>query len=163
MLTGLGFAETTLGPLIIVVQLVAFLGAYRAPGGLEPLTAGILDGLLTTWVTFVPCFLWIFLGAPYVERLRDNRRLSAALATITASVVGVILNLAAWFAVHAMFASVDEARIGPVRLTVPDAATLDPWALALAAAAMAGMVVFRIGLLPTIGVTGVLGILLRLW
>ena len=95
MLTGLGLAETTPGPLIMVVQFVAFLGAYRAPGALDPLTAGILGGLLATWVTFVPCFLWIFLGAPYVERLRGNRRLSAALATITASVVGVILNLAA--------------------------------------------------------------------
>ncbi len=138
MLTGLGFAETTPGPLIMVVQFVAFLGAYRAPGGLDPLAAGILGGLLATWVTFVPCFLWIFLGAPYVERLRGNRRLSAALATITAGVVGVILNLAVWFAVHTVFASVDEVRIGPARLVVPDPATLDPWALALAAAAMVG-------------------------
>ena len=163
MLTGLGFAETTPGPLIMVVQFVAFLGAYRTPGGLDPLTAGILGGLLATWVTFVPCFLWIFLGAPYVERLRGNRRLSAALATITASVVGVILNLAVWFAVHTIFANVDEVRIGPGRLVVPDPATLDPWALALAAAAMAGMLIFRIGLLPTIGGAGALGILLRLW
>ena len=88
MLTGLGLAETTPGPLIMVVQFVGFLGAYRSPGLLDPMTAGILGGLLATWVTFVPCFLWIFLGAPYVERLRDNRRLSAALAAITAGVVG---------------------------------------------------------------------------
>jgi chromate transporter len=162
MLTGLGFAETTPGPLIMVVQFVAFLGAYRAPGGLDPLTAGILGGLLATWVTFVPCFLWIFLGAPYVERLRGNPRLSAALATITAGVVGVILNLAVWFAAHVIFAEVDEVRIGPVRLIVPDPATLDPWALALAAVAMAGMLIFRIGLLPTIGGAGALGILLQL-
>jgi chromate transporter len=163
MLTGLGFAETTPGPLIMVVQFVAFLGAYRAPGGLDPLTGGILGGLLATWVTFVPCFLWIFLGAPYIERLRGNRRLSAALATITASVVGVILNLAMWFAVHTIFASVGEVRFGPARLLVPDPATLDPWALALAAAAMVAMLVLRIGLLPTIGAAGALGILLRLW
>ena len=147
----------------MVVQFVAFLGAYRAPGRLDPLTAGILGGLLATWVTFVPCFLWIFLGAPYVERLRGNRRLSAALATITAGVVGVSLNLAVWFAVHTVFASVDEVRIGPARLVVPDPATLDPWALTLAAVAMVGMLVFRIGLLPTIAGAGALGILLRLW
>jgi chromate transporter len=163
MLTGLGFAETTPGPLIMVVQFVAFLGAYRAPGGLDPLTAGILGGLLATWVTFVPCFLWIFLGAPYVEGLRGNRRLSAALATITAGVVGVILNLAVWFAVHVMFASVGELRIGPARFVAPDPATLDPWALALAAASMVGMLAFRIGLLPTIAGAGALGILFRLW
>ena len=163
MLTGLGFAETTPGPLIMVVQFVAFLGAYRAPGGLDPLAAGILGGLLATWVTFVPCFLWIFLGAPYVERLRGNRRLSAALATITAGVVGVILNLAVWFAAHTVFASVGEVRIGPARLVVPDPATLDPWALAVAAAAMVAMLIFRIGLLPTIAGAGALGILFRLW
>ena len=162
MLTGLGFAETTPGPLIMVVQFVAFLGAYRAPGALDPLTAGILGGLLATWVTFVPCFLWIFLGAPYVERLRGNRRLSAALATITASVVGVILNLAVWFALHVLFASVDELWIGPLRLIMPDPATLDPWSLFIATASMLAMLLFKVGIVPTIAGAGALGILLRL-
>src|SRR3546814_9326432 len=92
MLDGLGMAETTPGPLIMVTQFVGFMGAFRDPGGLSPLIAGTLGGLLTTWVTFVPCFLWIFLGAPFIERLRENKALSAALAVITAAVVGVVLN-----------------------------------------------------------------------
>src|SRR5207244_9645803 len=94
MLDGLGMAETTPGPLIMVTQFVGFMGAFRQATGLNPLLAGTLGGLLTTWVTFVPCFLWIFLGAPYAERLRANRGLSAALTAISASIVGVILNLA---------------------------------------------------------------------
>src|SRR5207253_2143852 len=103
MLDGLGMAETTPGPLIMVVQFVGFLAAYRDPGSLPPLLAGTLGGLLATWTTFVPCFLWIGLGAPFVERLRDNKPLSGALAGITAAVVGVILNLAIWFALHTWF------------------------------------------------------------
>src|SRR5215212_171957 len=103
MLDGLGMAETTPGPLIMVVQFVGFMAAYRDPGGLPPLLAGTLGGLLATWTTFVPCFLWIGLGAPFIERLRDNKPLSGALAGITAAVVGVILNLAIWFALHTMF------------------------------------------------------------
>jgi chromate transporter len=161
MLTGLGLAETTPGPLIMVVQFVGFLGAYRAPGPFEPLMAGILGGLLATWVTFVPCFLWIFLGAPYVERLRGKRRLSAALATITAAVVGVMLNLAVWFALHVLFARIDELWFGPVRLFVPNIATLQLLALVLAAAAMVAMLRYKVGLLPTIAGAGGLGILLR--
>ena len=104
MLDGLGLAETTPGPLIMVVQFVGFLGAFRHPGPFDPLLAGVLGAALTTWVTFVPCFLWIFLGAPYVERLRRNRALSAALSAITAAVVGVVLNLAIWFGLHVVFA-----------------------------------------------------------
>ncbi len=103
MLDGLGMAETTPGPLIMVLQFVGFLAAYRAPGALAPLMAGTLGGLLATWVTFAPCFLWIFLGAPYVEQLRDARALTGALSAITAAVVGVILNLAIWFAIHTIF------------------------------------------------------------
>ena len=103
MLDGLGMAETTPGPLIMVVQFVGFMAAYRDPGSLAPALAGTLGGLLTTWVTFTPCFLWIFLGAPFVETLRGNRALSGALSMITAAVVGVILNLALWFAIHTMF------------------------------------------------------------
>ena len=104
MIDGLAMAETTPGPLIMVLQFVGFLAAYRAPGVLPPLLAATLGGLLTTWVTFAPCFLWIFAGAPWIEALRGNRRLSAALNGITAAVVGVIANLALWFAAHALFA-----------------------------------------------------------
>jgi chromate transporter len=161
MLTGLGLAETTPGPLIMVVQFVAFLGAYRDPGPFDPLTAGVVGGLLATWVTFVPCFMWIFLGAPYVERLRGNRRLSVALATITAAVVGVILNLAVWFALHVVFAHVGESWFGPARLFVPDVASLDPGALALAASAMVAMLRFRLGVLPTLAIAALVGILMN--
>ncbi|HET9227055.1 MAG TPA: chromate efflux transporter, partial [Thermoanaerobaculia bacterium] len=108
MLDGLGMAETTPGPLIQVVQFVGFLGAFRHPGGLDPWTAAILGSLVTTWVTYVPCFLWIFLGAPYIEALRGKKGLSRALAGITAAVVGVILNLAVWFSLHVLFAEVGE-------------------------------------------------------
>jgi chromate transporter len=145
MLDGLGMAETTPGPLIMVTQFVGFMGAARNAGGLPPLLAGALGGLLTTWVTFTPCFLWIFLGAPFSERLRGNRALAAALAAITAAVVGVILNLALWFGLHTLFGSVREIEAGPVALDVPVAASLDPLALALTAAAMVAIFRFRIG------------------
>ena len=110
MLDGLGMAETTPGPLIMVVQFVGFLAAYRDPGSLPPMLAGTLGGLLATWCTFVPCFLWIGLGAPFIERLRDNKPLNGALAGITAAVVGVILNLAIWFALHTWFHEVRYLR-----------------------------------------------------
>ena len=103
MLDGLGMAETTPGPLIMVLQFVGFMAAYRAPGSLSPIMAGTLGGLLATWVTFTPCFLWIFLGAPFIEQLRGNNALAGALSAITAAVVGVILNLAIWFAIHSVF------------------------------------------------------------
>ncbi len=107
MLTGLGMAETTPGPLIQVVQFIGYLGAYRAPGALHPLTAGVLASLLVTWVTYVPCFLWIFVGAPYVERVRESRSLRAALAAITAAVVGVMLNLSVWLTHNTLFHPVE--------------------------------------------------------
>jgi chromate transporter len=132
MLDGLGMAETTPGPLIMVVQFVGFLAAYRNPGSLAPLTAGIYGSLLTTWVTFAPCFLWIFLGAPYIEYLRKNRSLTHALSGITAAVVGVILNLAIWFGLHVVFAVVDERHLGPIRLYVPQGSTLNIAAAAIA-------------------------------
>ncbi|MGA9581289.1 MAG: chromate efflux transporter [Allosphingosinicella sp.] len=145
MLDGLGMAETTPGPLIIVTQFVGFMGAFRDPGGLHPMVAGTLGGLLATWVTFTPCFLWIFLGAPFVERLRDNRALSAALSAVTAAVVGVVLNLAMWFALHTLFREVRVVSAGPLRFDLPVPASVDIAACALAAAAMVAMFRFRLG------------------
>ncbi len=126
MLDGLGMAETTPGPLIMVVQFVAYLGAYRHPGPLSPIAAGILGSAITTWVTFVPCFYWIFLGAPYIERMRGNRQLTAALSTITAAVVGVVLNLAVWFALHTLFEKVEAQRYPLLTLNFPSP-TDGPW------------------------------------
>src|ERR671933_381343 len=106
MLDGLGMAETTPGPLIMVLQFVGFMAACRDPGTLSPMLAGTLGGLLATWVTFTPCFLWIFLGAPFIEVMRGNKALAGALSAITAAVVGVILNLAIWFGLHTLFRQV---------------------------------------------------------
>ncbi len=160
MLDGLGLAETTPGPLILVLEFVGFLGAYRSPGALDPMLAGALGALLTLWVTFVPCFLWIFLGAPYIEALRGRRALDAALSAITAAVVGVVLNLAIWFAVHVVFARVEELRLaGGLRLYVPDWASLDPAAAVLAGAAMIAMTRFKLGMIPTLLASAVLGAL----
>lgn len=131
MLDGLAMAETTPGPLIMVTQFVGFMGALRDAGAMPPLLAATLGGLLTTWVTFTPCFLWIFLGAPYVERLRGNQQLAAALSAITAAVVGVILNLALWFALHVLFAEFRPLRLFGLEGEVPAVASLDWMALAL--------------------------------
>ncbi len=136
MLDGLGMAETTPGPLIMVLQFVGFLAAYRDPGSLSPMLAGAFGGLLATWVTFAPCFLWIFLGAPYIEQLRTNKALSAALAAITAAIVGVILNLAIWFALHAMFRQIVRVDYGPLGFDAPVITSADPAAIILAIAAM---------------------------
>jgi chromate transporter len=152
MLDGLGMAETTPGPLIMVVQFVGFMGAYRNPAPFTPLTAGILGSLVTVWVTFVPCFLWIFLGAPYIERLRGNRALGSALSAITAAVVGVILNLAVWFALHVAFGTVDEARVLGMRLLLPDVATASYASIAIAAAAFVMMFRLGWGMLATLAV-----------
>jgi chromate transporter len=162
MLDGLGMAETTPGPLIQVVQFVGFLGAYRRPGELAPWLAGTLAALLTTWVTYVPCFLWIFLGAPWIERLRESAAIRGALAGITAAVVGVILNLALWFSLHTLFASVGERRIGPLVLHVPDWATLDAAAAAITAGAAVATLRFHAGVLRLIGGCAALGVLWRL-
>ncbi len=135
MVRGLALAESTPGPLIMVVQFVAFLGAYRSPGELDPWLAAVLAALLTTWVTFVPCFLFILLGAPYVERLRHNQNLSAALTGITAAVVGVIASLAVYFALHTLFAETRRVGGGPVNLEVPVLDTLQGWALGITALA----------------------------
>lgn len=143
MLDGLGMAETTPGPLIMVVQFVGFLGAYRDAGGLDPLLAATLGAILTTWVTFVPCFLWIFLGAPFIERLRGNAALSGALSAITAAVVGVILNLAIWFALHVLFETVVETRVLGLTLDVPVLSSANWAAIVLTAAAM--LAIFKFG------------------
>ena len=161
MLDGLGMAETTPGPLIMVTQFVGFMAAFRHPGALPPLLAGTLGGLLTTWVTFAPCFLWIFLGAPYVERLRGDRALGGALSAITAAVVGVILNLAVWFALHTIFRETRPIALGPIRFETPVPASLDPAALALALAALVAVFGFRLGVLPTLAACAGAGMLLR--
>jgi chromate transporter len=142
MVRGLALAETTPGPLIMVVQFVAFLGAYHHPDPLTPWTAAVVGALLTTWVTFVPCFLFIFLGAPYVERLRGNHSLSAALTGITAAVVGVIANLALYFAVHTLFTTSRPWRWGPLQLELPELSSLRPVALAITVVAV--VLVFRL-------------------
>lgn len=148
MVDGLGLAETTPGPLILVTQFVGFLAAFSEPGSLSPLLAGALGALLTTWVTFAPCFLWIFLGAPYVEKLRANRALAGALSAITAAVVGVIANLALWFGFHTVFR--EQAPLFRVGPDLPVLASIDWRAALLAAAAMVAMLWFRLGMLPTL-------------
>jgi chromate transporter len=162
MLDGLGLAETTPGPLIMVNQFVGFLAGFRGGTGLPPLVAGMLGGVLTTWVTFTPCFLWIFLGAPFVEALRGARALNAALAAITAAVVGVILNLAVWFGLHVLFAQVREARFGPLALDLPVLSTVNLVALGLTAAAAVAAFRFRTGVIPLLLGCAAAGVALRL-
>lgn len=157
MLDGLGMAETTPGPLIMVTQFVGFMAAFRNPGSLPPLLAGTLGGLFTTWVTFAPCFLWIFVGAPYVERLRGNRALAGAFSAITAAVVGVILNLAVWFALHTIFAEIRPFAAGPIRFDMPVLSSLNPWALALALAALVAVFSLRVGMIPTLAACATAG------
>ena len=161
MLDGLGLAETTPGPLIMVTQFVGFMGALRFPEPFSPLTAAVLGSAITTWVTFVPCFLWIFLGAPYVERVRDNRILGSALSCITAAVVGVILNLAVWFAVHTLFADVREVRFSIVRLLVPDWTSWNIPATLIAASAFLAMLTLRWSMLRTLGAAVALGLVVH--
>ena len=161
MLDGLGLAETTPGPLIMVTQFVGSLGAFRNPEGLPPLLAATLAGLLTTWVTFVPCFLWIFIGAPYVERLRQNKALAGALSAITAAVVGVVLNLALWFALHYLFRAVGEVRLGPLSFDLPDWGSIDWAASFLSALALAAVFRLKMGMLAVIGLSAVGGIALQ--
>jgi len=135
MVDALGLAETTPGPLILVTQFVGFLAAFREAAPFTPLSAGLLGAALTTWVTFVPAMLWIFAGAPFIEQLRGNRQLAGALAAITAAVVGVILNLSVWFALHVLFGKVTEMHLGPLRWYAFDPLALDIRAAVLAAIA----------------------------
>ena len=148
MLDGLGLAETTPGPLIMVLQFVGFLGAWNHPGNLPPLVSATLGALVTTWTTFVPCFLWVFLGAPYIEKLRDVKLLTAALSTVTAAVVGVILNLAVWFGLHVIF---------------PGNEKMDWFALGLCAVAFIAMLRFKIDIIPVVLASGLLGLIYKLF
>jgi chromate transporter len=147
MMAGLGLAETTPGPLIMVLQFVGFVAAWQNPGGMPPLAAGMLGALVTTWVTFLPCFLFVFLGAPHVEGLRERRGLSTALTGITAAVVGVILNLAIWFAWHAL---------------LPAGGGFDSFVAVIALGAWLAMERFRIGVIPTLAACALLGMLWKL-
>ncbi len=162
MIDGLGMAETTPGPLIMVLQFVGFLAAYRDPGMLHPLLAGTLGGLVATFVTFSPCFLWIFAGAPYVERLRGNARLSGALAGVLAAAVGVIASLALWFAIHTLFAQNVHVAAGPLRLDLPILGTLDPWAALLALLAALALFRLKVGIATTVAIAALAGVALRL-
>jgi chromate transporter len=158
MLDGLGMAETTPGPLIIVTEFVGFLAAFRRPGALPPLLAGVLGGTLTTWATFAPSFLWVFVGGPFVERLRQARALSAALAAIGAAVTGVILYLAVWFAVHVLFARVET--IGP--LQIPVWASVDWASVVLAVLAAVAVFGLRMGMFATLAGAAAAGVAWRI-
>ncbi|MFN3230012.1 MAG: chromate efflux transporter [Asticcacaulis sp.] len=162
MLDGLAMAETTPGPLIQVVQFVGYMGAFRDAGGLHPVLAGILSSVLATWVTFVPCFLWIFLGAPFVEGLKKNAALSSALAAITAAVVGVVLNLALWFAIHALFKDVAVWRYGPVTLDLPSLASMDFSQVSITLIAFAALFRLKLGVMWVLAITALIGIALSL-
>lgn len=151
MLDGLGLAETTNGPLILVTEFVGYTAAHRFGGGAS-VAMGVLGALVTLWATFAPCFLWIFAGAPYIERLTAAPRLASALRTVTAAVVGVIANLSVWFALHVLFSKVDAKFAGPVRLLVPDWVTVDWVSLALSALAVVVVFVFRLGIAATLSI-----------
>jgi len=162
MLDGLGMAETTPGPLIMVLQFVGFMGAMREAGWAAPLLAGTLGGLLATWVTFAPCFAWILLGAPFMERLRANHALSAALSAVTAAVVGVILNLALWFAIHVIWRQVTQIQAGPISLQLPVMASIDWMAAALSAIALIAVFWLNIGMAKVLAGAALAGLALHI-
>jgi chromate transporter len=146
MLDGLGLAETTPGPLIMVLQFVGFLGGWNQPGNLSPIVAASLGAFITTWATFLPCFLWIFLGAPHIEQLRGNENLSTSLSAVTAAVVGVVLNLAVWFGVHVLF---------------PTKNTIDWFAVVVCAVAFVGMIKWKWDVIPVVLGAGVAGLIYK--
>jgi len=162
MLDGLGMAETTPGPLIMVLQFVGFMAAYRDPGGLSPMLAATFGGLLATWVTFTPCFLWIFVGAPYIERLRGNTGLAGALSAITAAVVGVILNLSIWFALHTLFRETVPLHAFPFAFDRPVLTSVDIPALLLSIAAATAIFRFKLGMLTVLAGSCAAGVALRM-
>jgi chromate transporter len=158
MLDGLGMAETTPGPLIIVVQFVGFMGAYRDPGILDPMMAATLAAVLTSWVTFLPSFLWIFLGAPFIEKMRGNQALTGAMSAITAAVVGVILNLAIWLALHVLFRQIEEHRFGPLIAEVPQLGSIDIASLLLTAVAVIALFRMKLSVILTLTICSLGGI-----
>ena len=158
MVRGLGLAESTPGPLIMVVQFVAFLGAYRSPGSLDPWVAAVLGSLAVTWATFVPCFVLVLVGAPYVERLRSNRHLTAALTAITASVVGVIANLAVFFALHTLFTRTRVITPGPLHLELPVLSSASGEAFAITAVCLVAIFRLTWGPLRVLGTGAALGV-----
>ena len=162
MVDGLGLAETTPGPLILVTQFVGFLAAFRTAAPFSPVAAGIIGAAMTTWVTFTPSMLWIFAGAPFIERLRANERLSGALAAITAAVVGVILNLSVWFALHVLFGQVQERHVGVLRWYAFDPLALDLKATALALVAAVLAFGFHRSLIEVVAIMAAMGIAVRL-
>lgn len=162
MMDGLGMAETTPGPLIMVVQFVGFMGAFRNPEGLHPLMAAVLGATLTTWVTFVPCFYWIFLGAPYIEKLRSSRTLQAAMNCITAAVLGVVLNMAVWFSMHVLFSDVPSSGSGLAELLNLRPTSFQPAAAVIALVAILLMFVLHRGLALTLSICCILGMLYRM-
>ena len=161
MLAGLGLAETTPGPLILVLQFVGFMAGYRAPGLLSGVAGGAAASALTLWVTFVPCFAFVFLGAPVIERLQGQRALSAALSAITAAVVGVIANLAVWFGLRVLFTRLETVAVGPFAGEIPVASSLDPAALGLSVLAGVCLLGLKLGVLRTLGITAAAGFVLR--
>jgi chromate transporter len=160
MLDGLGMAETTPGPLIMVLQFVGFMAAFRDPGSLSPMLAGTLGGLLATWVTFTPCFLWIFLGAPFIESMHGNKALAGSLSAITAAVVGVILNLSIWFAIHTVFREVTPIHAFGLSFEMPVLGSVDPAALLLSLAAAIAIFRFGTGMLTVLAASCAAGLLL---
>ncbi|HXY71578.1 MAG TPA: chromate efflux transporter [Actinomycetota bacterium] len=161
MVAGLGLAETTPGPLIMVLEFVGFVGAYQHPGSLEPLAAGTLGAVVTVWATFAPCFLWIFLGAPYIEGLRGNTRLGAALATVTAAVVGVIANLAVTFGISTLFTQVHTVHVLGGEIPVPVWSSVDAFAVVVAAVAFVGLWRFRWPIVPVVLASGTVGLVVK--
>jgi chromate transporter len=162
MLDGLGLAETTPGPLVLVLSFVGFIAGFREPGALPPLVGGMLGATLTTWVTFAPCFLWIFLGAPWIERLRANQALSGAMTAISAAVTGVIFNLALWFASHVLFARHIGVDTGPLRMNLPDPTSLDLVQLALTTLAAIALFRLKLGVFKTLALLAGTGVLVGL-
>jgi chromate transporter len=162
VVAGLGLAESTPGPLIMVTEFVGFVGAYQNPGNLDPVVAGVLGAIVVTWATFAPCFLWIFLGAPFIERLRGDQRLSTALTAVTAAIVGVVLNLAAWFGIHTLFDRVRDVGVFGGPIPVPVWSSVDWFALSVAVISFVGLWRFRWNVVPVVLVSGAVGLLYKL-
>jgi len=159
MLDGLGLAETTPGPLILVLPFVGFLAAFRDPGGLNPMIAGTLGAMLTTWATFVPCFLWVLVGGPYVEALRGNKSMHSAMSGITSAIVGVVLNLAVWFALNTAFGTLEDFRALGIHLQIPVWNTINLPSLFIAAFALVAILRFKVSVIKTIGCSALIGII----